>query len=94
MSSKYTKDYQEQKQCCGKGRYYTHNNLFKYASQNQKENCAQSSPLNESLGEYVKENYCGKNCQSPNATTYYKVPKVDCTCCKGSTNKDCWIGVM
>lgn len=91
MSSKYTKDYQEQKPCCGKGRYYTHNNLFKYASQNHAAD-AQSSvdprstnPTDESLGEYVKEKYCGKNCQppTPNSTTYYKVPKVDC-----------WIGVM
>ncbi len=87
MSSKHTKDYQEHKQCCGKGRYYTHNNLFKYASQNQAENCAQSFTD-------IKEKYCGKDCQSPNVTVYSKVPKVDCTCCKGNTNKDCWIGVM
>ena len=42
----------------------------------------------------VKEKYRGKNCQTPNTATYYKVPKVDCTCCKGSTNKDYWMGVM
>lgn len=86
MSSKYTKDYQEQKPCCGKGRYYTHNNLFKYTSQNQATDAQSHAD--------VKEKYCGKNCQPPNTATYYKVPKVDCTCCKGNTNKDCCIGVM
>lgn len=92
MSSKYTKDYEERKPCCSKGKYYSHNNLFRYARQNDILSQKHAGKCNDSAD--VEERYCGKNCQSPNATTYYTVPKTDCTCCKGKANKDCWVGVM
>lgn len=80
--SGYTKDYEQAKSCCSKNNYYSHDNLFKYAKQNAVSencgNCNQSPTI-------TTENYCGKNCKSPNVTKYAS---------KVKTAGDCWIGVL
>lgn len=106
MTTAYTKNDHERIGCCSKAKYYTFDNLYKYAGENAQRETASAKTVAESfcsscnnsmyeLENLKKEEFCSKGgCQAPNTMLYQPVRKIDCTCCNGKVNNACWIGVL
>jgi len=102
MSTSYIKNYDDRVGCRAEPKYYTHNNLFKYADQNAQRPTASAKTVAKEgfcgckqYSHPTEEDFCsGSGCQAPNVMLYQPANKVDYTGCNSQTNKDCWVGVL